>query len=345
MAATRVAVVGRSESFRASFTSALARHPNVRIVAVIVTAIAGFRILRDPTVDVVVLEETIAREAGDALLAAHPRVVVVRAATVKSGASRRRVASSRIVTVDSAAELMARFSSICRGALGASESSGGTEQPCLAANHEERSVARESPRLGFEILLLGSSTGGPDALASLFAGFTGPLPVPALICQHMPPVFTARLAERLDRVGPNHVREGTSKDVLVPGAAVVAPGGMHLCVEVAGARLVAVTRGGPQEHGCRPAVDVLFKSVARIPGVRALAVVLTGMGADGAAGAVALASAGGEVFAQDKETSVVWGMPRVAIATGVVRRVLPIHEMAEAIELALYDGNRRRGVG
>ena len=192
-------------------------------------------------------------------------------------------------------------------------------------------LRRHVPAARIAVLGIGSSTGGPEALTQVLCALPADLPVPVLVAQHMPPVFTARFAERLDEKTPFTVREAVAGDRLRPGHVYVAPGDWHL--RVAGTVLeprIALDQG-PAEHYCRPAVDPLFRSLAEVYGAATLALVLTGMGHDGAAGCVEIARVGGQVIAQDEATSVVWGMPGAVAAAGVADEVLPLGEVAPAV--------------
>ncbi|MBM6401759.1 chemotaxis-specific protein-glutamate methyltransferase CheB [Phycicoccus sonneratiae] len=182
-----------------------------------------------------------------------------------------------------------------------------------------------------DVVAIGSSTGGPEALGVLLAGLPRSLSVPVLVVQHMPPVFTRLLAERLDRTGPLPVREAVDGAPLRPGVVHVAPGDLHLTVAGSPAAATIALTSGAKEHHCRPSVDVLFRSLVPVYGRRTLAVVLTGMGTDGAAGAGAVAAAGGVVLAQDEASSVVWGMPGAVVAGGHASRVLPLSTMARTV--------------
>ena len=185
-----------------------------------------------------------------------------------------------------------------------------------------------APAVSPELLVIGASTGGPDALSRLMAGLPADLPVPVLVVQHMPPVFTAMLAERLDRVSPLSVAEATEGAVLQPGTALLAPGDFHLRVGRSAGVLRAHLDQGPQENFCRPAVDALFRSVHETVGGRAVAVVLTGMGQDGLIGCQLLAGSGARIVVQDEETSVVWGMPGAVATAGLAHEVLPLDDVA-----------------
>ena len=189
------------------------------------------------------------------------------------------------------------------------------------------------------IIAIGSSTGGPQALASLLGAASPALSrVPVLVAQHMPPVFTGILAERLARATGRETREGVQGEALRPGRIYVAPGNHHMTVDRA-AQPVLCIGSEPPVHFCRPAVDPLFASVAATFGPAALGIVLTGMGYDGAAGSRAIAEAGGSVIAQDEASSVVWGMPGAAASVGACAAVLPPGEIAETVA-KLIKGER-----
>jgi len=181
-------------------------------------------------------------------------------------------------------------------------------------------------------LVIGSSTGGPQALARVLSDIGAPLArVPVLITQHMPPTFTAILAEHLGRATGVPTAEAQDGETVRAGRILVAQGGRHLLVAKAGESVVARLSDAPPENFCKPAVDPLFRSVADAYGAGTLAVVLTGMGTDGAKGTVAIANVGGSVIAQDAETSVVWGMPGAAAAAGTCSGILPIGEIGPRI--------------
>jgi len=189
-----------------------------------------------------------------------------------------------------------------------------------------------------EVLAIGVSTGGPNALAALLPGLAKNFPGPIVIVQHMPPLFTRLLAERIASVAGLPAHEGADGLLLRPGEVWVAPGGLHMEVVKATDGIRLRTHEGPPENSCRPAVDVLFRSVAKVFGPRSLAVVLTGMGQDGLRGCENIREAGGQVLAQDEATSVVWGMPGAVSQAGLADKVLPLGELAAEI-------NRRFRIG
>ena len=204
--------------------------------------------------------------------------------------------------------------------------------PRVAAAKAPIHLAKRAPvRRRIDILAIGTSTGGPNALAEVVPRLPADFPVPVVLVQHMPPLFTKLLSERLNASSQLDVHEGIPGQVLTPGHVWVAPGGWHMTVARKEGTAVLDLNQRPPEHSCRPAVDVLFRSVAGAFGPHALAVVMTGMGSDGTLGATDIRNAGGEVFAQDEASSVVWGMPGAVVAAGVADLVCPLGNLANEI--------------
>lgn len=187
------------------------------------------------------------------------------------------------------------------------------------------------------VIALGASTGGTEALASVLSALPARTPA-VLVVQHMPAGFTRAFAHRLDRISALSVREAEPGDVLTAGSALIAPGGQHLTLVTQGNKLVARLEASAAVNRHRPSVDVLFQSVAETCGPRAVGVVLTGMGRDGAQGLLEMRRRGARTLAQDEDSSVVFGMPREAIALGAAERVLPLGRIAEGILDALSVG-------
>jgi two-component system chemotaxis response regulator CheB len=181
------------------------------------------------------------------------------------------------------------------------------------------------------ILAIGTSTGGPNALAEVFRRLPGDFPVPIVIVQHMPPMFTRLLAERMSAEFSIRVQEGSSGTVLQPGHVWIAPGDYHMTVVRDGVKARLMLHQDPPENSCRPAADVLLRSVAKSFGSNSLAVILTGMGQDGLRGCEAIRQAGGHILAQDEATSVVWGMPGYVTRAGLADRVLPLSLIGDEI--------------
>jgi two-component system chemotaxis response regulator CheB len=192
-------------------------------------------------------------------------------------------------------------------------------------------AAPSGPPQRIDILAVGCSTGGPEALTTVMTRMPADLPVPVVVVQHMPPVFTRLFAERLDRAGKLRVVEATDGLTLVPGTVYVAPGDRHLEVVRTGTVTRTRLHDGPPECFCRPAVDVLFRSVASAYRGSALGLVLTGMGQDGKRGSEMLREAGSRVIVQDEATSVVWGMPGAVAGAGLAEAVLPLDQIGSAV--------------
>lgn len=182
-----------------------------------------------------------------------------------------------------------------------------------------------------DIVTIGISTGGPNALADLLPVFRDDFPVPILIVQHMPPVFTKNLASRLDKKSALTVMEGFDGAVLAPGTVWIAPGGLHMEARKSGTDVVLATNENSRENSCRPSADVLFRSVVEVYGLNTLAVIMTGMGQDGYLGCECVRESGGTVLAQDEVSSVVWGMPGIVASSGLADEVLSLEDLPSAI--------------
>lgn len=204
-------------------------------------------------------------------------------------------------------------------------------QPLATTARASEPLPSSGRRQAPEVVLIGVSTGGPNALTTLFSELSDEISVPILIAQHMPPNFTKLLAERLSSRGKVLVTEGQEGEVLVGGRAYIAPGDFHMEVRRKGPRAVLHLHQQPKIHSCRPAVDLLFQSAAKVYQSRCLGIVMTGMGSDGALGAKAVTDAGGEILIQDPESSVVYGMPNSVAELGVPHRVVELAKLAGTI--------------
>lgn len=227
------------------------------------------------------------------------------------------------------AELISKIKGLCRRNLAPPTASGVTPKPAP----RPQAALRSGPPARIDVLAIGTSTGGPNALAEVLPALPKDLRVPVVIVQHMPPLFTRFLAERLDKQSAIRIKEGVPGSVLKPGEAWIAPGDFHMQVTRGEGKDVQLKMNqGPPENSCRPAVDVLFRSVARTYGPNVLAVVLTGMGSDGVRGTEEIRAAGGQVLVQDEASSVVWGMPGQVAAAGCADGIFPLKEIAGEIE-------------
>jgi two-component system chemotaxis response regulator CheB len=245
-------------------------------------------------------------------------------------------------------DLIPKIKAICLGSIAAEgnaaadpAASATTMSPGQSPPRQDATRAR-SVASRVEIVAIGASTGGPKALATLIEDLPADFAVPIVVVQHMPPIFTRYLAERLATCTSLRCAEGIAGTVLEPGMVWIAPGDFHMVVRREGSEVrLELTTDAP-ENGCRPAVDPLFRSVAAAYGPGALGVVLTGMGQDGLAGSREIHQSMGQVLVQDEATSVVWGMPGAIHRAGMADRVLPLAEIAGEIRHRVSAGIRRR---
>ena len=228
-----------------------------------------------------------------------------------------------------AAGIVAKIRAVAHRASGGARVDGSSPHPDEALSRSMR-VALPVGDFEPQILVLAASTGGPNALATVVAGLPRDFPLPVLVTQHMPPIFTTMFAQRLAREGTLSCEEAQDGEVLQPGRIYVAPGDRHMTVLGAG-----VVRGpavritdDPPEHHCRPAADPMFRTAAQVFPNGVLAVVLTGMGEDGRQGCETVAAAGGRIIVQDEATSVVWGMPGSVVASGIPCSILPLQSIS-----------------
>lgn len=192
-------------------------------------------------------------------------------------------------------------------------------------------LKRQSPGTRIDIVAIGTSTGGPNALAEVIPRLPADFPVPVLVVQHMPPLFTRLLADRLGSRGRLAVHEAEAGKVLRAGDVWIARGDYHMTVARKGTEVVVALNQDIPENSCRPAVDVLFRSVAQTYGPNVLAVVMTGMGSDGTRGCRQIREVGGEIVAQDEASSVVWGMPGAVVSAGIADKICPLQEIGPEI--------------
>lgn len=229
------------------------------------------------------------------------------------------------------AELIPKIKALCAPQLGMDASPVMAQPKTVIARAVPVGTRSRRPGKRIEIVAIGTSTGGPNALAQVIPLVPKDFPVPIVVVQHMPPIFTRFLAERLANRSEIRVEEGQAGGALEAGKAWIAPGNYHMTVSrTANDRRLKLNQDAP-EHSCRPAVDVLFRSVAEAYGGGVLGVVMTGMGSDGVLGAQRIHAAGGEVIVQDEATSVVWGMPGLVQAAGEADGVFPLGELAGEI--------------
>jgi len=344
------AVVTDDSQFMRSVISRTLSEGGIEVVARARTGREAVAAVREHDPDVVTMDvempELDGLEAVERIMAEHPTPVLMLSAHTEENAAVTFEALERgavdffakpggeVSTTMAGLEgaLVERVRAVAAADLSAAEA--GSKRPTA-------SVQAPAPRetTGEPTLVIASSTGGPTVVEGLLAGLPGEAAFRVLIVQHMPAEFTDRFAARLDEHSDYAVREAEDGDRIGGGEALVAPGGRHMRVSSyrAGRLRVRLTEDPPR-HGVRPAADVTMETAAETVTDELVGVVLTGMGADGAAGAAAIATGGGAVIAQDEASSAVFGMPREAIATGGVEEVLPAGEIPTGVvELADRD--------
>jgi len=289
--------------------------------------------------DVVTLDLEMPRMNGLAFLAKLMKyyplpVVVVSSLTPKNSETAIQALELGAVEVICKPQSTDRTSEISRQLIHAVRAAASAQITRQHATQETSIPVRTAPPLHLQtsnqILAIGASTGGTQAIESLLRELPTTSPG-TLIVQHMPEQFTPSFARRLNQICQMEVREAQNNDPVGPGIALVAPGNRHMLLQQSGTRYLVKVKDGPAVNHHRPSVDVLFQSVARIAGNNAIGVLLTGMGADGAKGLLAMHEKGAYTLAQDEQTCVVFGMPREAIKLGAVDRVMPIQHIPRAI--------------
>jgi len=354
VAKVRVLVVDDAVVFRRLVAEELSADPAIEVVGTAANGRIALAKLAQVNPDLVILDIEMPELDGLATLReirkSHPRLPVIMFSALTERGAEATLDALALGATDYFAkptgtgsleaslrvirdELVPEIKALCRRDAGPPTTAG------VAAAGPAPGGARVGP---VKVIAIGASTGGPNALADVFGGLPADFPVPVVIVQHMPPMFTRLLAERLSDRSPVAVEEGRTGAVLRAGHAWLAPGDFHMAVVRDGERARILLNQGPAENSVRPAVDVLFRSVAQAFGPNVLAVVLTGMGQDGLRGCEAVRSAGGQVIVQDEPTSVVWGMPGFVARAGLADRVLPLARVAPEIVSRVRAG---RGAG
>ncbi len=239
-------------------------------------------------------------------------------------------------------DLIPRIKTFCRHLLAPAATPLAPRVPspkiATAAESAPSPVAPPRLRQRVDVVAIGVSTGGPNALAALLPQLPATFPVPVVIVQHMPPIFTRLLAERLAARATLSIAEGVVGEILRPGQVWLAPGGSHMVLERQGMQVRLQLHQGEPENSCRPAVDVLFRSVADVYRANVLAVILTGMGNDGLRGCEAIRKAGGQILVQDETSSVVWGMPGFVAKAGLADGQITLPQLAGEILTRVRTG-------
>ena len=338
----RVMIVDDSAIVRGLIIQMLEKHPDIQIVARAANGEVAVAELGRAEIDVIVLDLEMPVMDGmtalPLLLAKRPGVQIVVASTLSKRNARISLEALQQGAADYVPkpetgglvnaqeferELVSKVMALGRRGVGIAPGS----SPASAAPAPRRT---STVRPG--IIAIGGSTGAPPVLLQVMAGLKDSVTQPILITQHMPATFTALLAEQLERAGGRPCAEGKDGEPILPGRAYVAPGGWHMTVGRSGVTPVIRLNQDEPEHFCRPAVDPMLRSAAAVYGNRLLAVILTGMGADGAEGCRIAAQAGGRFAVQDEASSAVWGMPGAAAKTGLAEAILPAQQIANWIK-------------
>ncbi|MBA3937307.1 MAG: chemotaxis response regulator protein-glutamate methylesterase [Planctomycetes bacterium] len=333
----RVLVVDDSALVRQVLVEVLGRDPGLLVVGTAPDPYVAREMIVTHRPDVLTLDLEMPRMDGLSFLAKlmqhHPLPVVVISSLTPRGSEEAmrayELGAVEVLCKPGSAYSVAELAGVLGRTLRAAAAA--RIQPRIAATPTGAAPVKGVPRLlgrtTARMLALGASTGGTEALHAVMARLPGDTPG-TVIVQHMPPLFTASFAKRLDGISAMTVAEARGGEELLPGLAFLAPGGHHLVVERSGAKYVLALRGGPQVQFQKPAVDVTFRSVAQAAGANAVGVVLTGMGRDGAEGLLAMRRTGAHTIAQDEATCVVYGMPKAAVELGAAVEVLPLEAIA-----------------
>ncbi|WP_298283857.1 chemotaxis response regulator protein-glutamate methylesterase [Acidocella sp.] len=329
----RVVIVDDSATMRAVIASALKAEPGIEVVGQAAEPLEARAMIKALSPDVVTLDIEMPNMNGleflEKIMRLRPMPVVMVSTLTQKGADVNLralelgafdcVAKPSSFNPDSFASLAATVRAAALGRV--------RHVPARPAAPPARAAGSYAP--DGRVVAIGSSTGGVEALITMLSKFPPNCP-PTIISQHMPAAFTKSFAARLDKLCAAQVSEAENGDRLVAGRIYLAPGNAH--IEVSGAANPSVRLNeGERVNGHRPSVDVMFQSVAKIFGARAVGVILTGLGRDGAAGLLALREAGAETIGQDEASCVVYGMPRAAFELGAVARQLPLERIAERV--------------
>lgn len=346
MSTIRVLVVDDSVVQRRVISDALSGHSDMEVVGGAMDGLDCLAKIESLSPDIVILDLQMPRMSGleaiPEIRKRWPRLPVIIFSTLAQEGAKETIAalslgasdylckpSARTDRCESAiAKIRSDMLPKIRGLCGVATASHESNPPARAAAGDPSRPASAGKPQRPRILAIGSSTGGPQALAKVIGGLRQGFPIPIVITQHMPPKYTRALAERLSQISPVPIHEAEEGMQIRPGNGYMAPGDFHLIVQRNGR-----VHLDPRDLGTfhRPAVDPMFESIVGIVGGAVLAAILTGMGSDGRKGAELIHNAGGTVIAQDEETSVVWGMPGSVVRAGFANLVLPIHRIADEI--------------
>ena len=345
----RVLVVDDSASVRQTMTALLQEDPEIEVIGAAQDPYAAARIIQDQVPDVVTLDVEMPRMDGITflrkLMSQCPLPVVMCSSLTEEGSETLLQAleagavdiilKPRIGVADHLAEHRQQIRDVVKGAARARIRGIRPRMVTPEARNNADVVlaapsGRAMSRTTEMVVCLGASTGGTEALREVLEALPANAPG-ILVVQHMPEKFTRSFAQRLDSLCAMGVKEAENGDTVMRGHVLIAPGGKHMMLERQGARYQVSVRDGPLVSRHRPSVDVLFRSAARFAGSNAVGVIMTGMGDDGARGLLEMREAGARTFAQDEATSVVFGMPREAIARNAAEKVVPLETIAREV--------------
>ncbi len=332
----RVLVVDDSAVVRGLLARALESDSSTTVAATAMHGEAALIVLRKQQIDVVVLDVEMPVMDGLATLRAihadWPDLPVIMASSHTTAGAETTLEALKLGAVGCIAKPRASsvheaIQQVCRELLPL------VKGVVPAANVAPSSISLRSdgPASPPRVLVVGSSTGGPQALTRFLSALPADFPLPTFIVQHMPPQFTTLLAKHLAQDTSRPAMEAVDRGPVVPGTTYVAPGDFHLSLASDGVTTVTRLDQGPAEHFCRPSVNPLYRSAARLFGAEVVSVTLTGMGEDGIEGTRELAEAGAFVIAQDEPSSVVWGMPGAVARDGLAQAILPLDKIAECV--------------
>jgi len=338
----RVLVVDDSAFARQAVSRMLEAAPDIEVVGVAADGLEGLEKVKDLAPDVVTLDINMPRLGGlaalERIMAECPARVLLISSLTQEGAdvTLRGLELGALDFIDKSSaggqmnllQLTPELQAKVRALAGAPLPRAAVPPPASAGE-------RPAATVRVEVVAIAASTGGPSALQAIVPRLPADLGAALLVVQHMPPGFTRSLAERLDGRSSLDVREAADGEPIVPGVVLIAPAGLHLKARRHGSSVRVALDEEPRAALHRPSADVLMASVASAYGRRALGIVLTGMGSDGALGLRAIREAGGRSLAQSEDTCVIYGMPKAAVEAGVVERSVPLPLLADEILAAV----------
>lgn len=361
----RVLIVDDSAVIRGALGRIIDAEPDLTVATTAPNGRVALDALKHTAVDVVLLDVEMPEMDGitalPRILAGFPNTRVIMASSLTQGGAEVTLQALALGAADyitkpaarsgsaalaaMQADIVAKVRAIGRGVRGRSAAARSPVTtgmsaakadvvPTLTGTPPAALLAARGGAASPRVVAIASSTGGPNALAEVLGALPRDFPLPILITQHMPAVFTGLLAQRLQRDTQRPCVEASDGTPVLPGHTYVAPGGFHMVVRTEEAKPYLQLTLTEPENFCRPSADPMFRSVASVYGASALAVVLTGMGDDGMRGARAITERGGRVLVQDEATSVVWGMPGAVANAGLASAILPLPQIAEAIQVS-----------